>query len=535
MKYVLFILLFLNFSLKICAQVNCPNFDFSQNNLTGWDITSGFFGNCCNNVGSNESALININYADTNTNYQLYTKLPGFVNSYRVGNDVPLSHADRATYTLIVDNNNALITLAYAIVMENPNHNMNSQPQFTIRLLNSTGNLLDSICGTYNIFSDSSNVIFNHLSPRSNVLWTNWVIQSIDLSNHMGEIVKIEFSTYDCQYGGHYGYAYITAKCEAKPKIVFNYCHNDSIINISAPPNFTSYLWNNGKTTRSVDLNINQFSNISVEFTSFLGCKTSIDTIIPIDLIVPKFNYDEFCDNDSVHFYDKSTTTIGKINKWEWDFGDSTYSTLENPVHKYKDKGSHKVALKVTTNFLCCKIITDTVTGLVSPVIDFDFSPQPTDIYNPIIIFVPIDSNGNIVTFLWNFAGFAYSIQQTTYFIFPDTGHYPVQLLVVNSDGCEDSIIHVVKIDDIPTVYFPSAFTPNNDGKNDKYQVYGLEIKKFKFIIYNKWGEQVFSTDNIYESWDGNNAETGAFVYIAQVVFNNNIKNIYTGNITLVK
>jgi gliding motility-associated-like protein len=51
----------------------------------------------------------------------------------------------------------------------------------------------------------------------------------------------------------------------------------------------------------------------------------------------------------------------------------------------------------------------------------------------------------------------------------------------------------------------PNAFTPNGDGLNDvflpKYKN-GVEIT-FQMLIFNKWGEQIFSTNNITKGWDG--------------------------------
>ena len=50
-------------------------------------------------------------------------------------------------------------------------------------------------------------------------------------------------------------------------------------------------------------------------------------------------------------------------------------------------------------------------------------------------------------------------------------------------------------------VYVPTAFTPNNDGKNDVFRplIYG-NVKKYQFTVYNRWGQIVFQTSEINES-----------------------------------
>jgi gliding motility-associated-like protein len=53
-------------------------------------------------------------------------------------------------------------------------------------------------------------------------------------------------------------------------------------------------------------------------------------------------------------------------------------------------------------------------------------------------------------------------------------------------------------------IAMPTAFSPNNDGKNDVYKaVYTSEPDAFELNIYNRWGERVFQTNNINSGWDG--------------------------------
>lgn len=54
-----------------------------------------------------------------------------------------------------------------------------------------------------------------------------------------------------------------------------------------------------------------------------------------------------------------------------------------------------------------------------------------------------------------------------------------------------------------PTMYIPSAFTPNGDGINDFFGVKAEGIKSFNLQIFNRWGEVVFESENISNLWDG--------------------------------
>jgi gliding motility-associated-like protein len=52
-------------------------------------------------------------------------------------------------------------------------------------------------------------------------------------------------------------------------------------------------------------------------------------------------------------------------------------------------------------------------------------------------------------------------------------------------------------------VYIPNGFTPNSDGKNDKWFVRGNDIRKIEIAVYDRWGQKMFSTTDIKEGWDG--------------------------------
>ena len=70
------------------------------------------------------------------------------------------------------------------------------------------------------------------------------------------------------------------------------------------------------------------------------------------------------------------------------------------------------------------------------------------------------------------------------------------------------------------TVYFPSAFTPNNDGRNDSFKGLGnRSVKDYHLTIYNRWGQAVFTSTTISNGWNGKMKEieqaTGIYIWVA--------------------
>ncbi len=99
--------------------------------------------------------------------------------------------------------------------------------------------------------------------------------------------------------------------------------------------------------------------------------------------------------------------------------------------------------------------------------------------------------------------------------------------------------VSVVVNDCSQTIFVPSGFSPNGDGKNDILLVQGDNIQTMDFIIYDRWGEKVFETASPATGWDGTfigkKADTGVYVYYLKGKLSNGEDIIKNGNITLLR
>ena len=112
---------------------------------------------------------------------------------------------------------------------------------------------------------------------------------------------------------------------------------------------------------------------------------------------------------------------------------------------------------------------------------------------------------------------------------------------VYNSVGCYDSAFIVIKIfATLPVVFVPTAFTPNNDGKNDVLRPIVAGMKRFDYFnVYNRWGQLVFSTSTDDRGWDGTiNGEpqaSNAYVWIVKAVDFTGASYFQKGTVTLIR
>lgn len=100
--------------------------------------------------------------------------------------------------------------------------------------------------------------------------------------------------------------------------------------------------------------------------------------------------------------------------------------------------------------------------------------------------------------------------------------------IVVLADPCEE-----------PHIYVPNAFTPNRDGINDVLYVRGLHIDEMRFIIHNRWGEEVFQSTEQDKGWDGTHngdiATGDAFGWYLEVTCFDGTRNVFKGNVTILR
>jgi len=74
---------------------------------------------------------------------------------------------------------------------------------------------------------------------------------------------------------------------------------------------------------------------------------------------------------------------------------------------------------------------------------------------------------------------------------------------IANDAGISSSVSNTIIIIKEAILSYPTAFTPNGDGKNDDFKVFGQFTAAVEFKIFNRWGELLFITDDLDKGWDG--------------------------------
>ncbi len=298
-----------------------------------------------------------------------------------------------------------------------------------------------------------------------------------------------------------------------------------------------SIQWSNGMTGSSNTITIVQSTSLS--FTLSDGCNSpqaiGSVSIVAVDPPSVSFNMNPLagCEPLEVSFTINGGVVPG-LN-YNWDFGDGTNSTVAEPQHLYWTEGSFLPSLTITSNAAgsCAgtAVAGQPITVYPKPKAAFTYDPSDPTRNFPTVYFKDI-SNG-AVNRVWDFGDNAFASNVTDpVHTYQDTGLYIVKLMVTSIDGCTDSVMQAVKVRDDIMIYIPNAFTPENNGVNDKFKIYGVGIEEYEIVIFDRWGKVVHKTSNTDVAWDGIDMNTGKpspqGIYIYKAVIKDQVGDTHT-------
>lgn len=297
-----------------------------------------------------------------------------------------------------------------------------------------------------------------------------------------------------------------------------------------------TYMWQPGNLVGST---VTVTANTSLVYTVTIsdGCSPLITATVSVQrlaLPVVSFISDDTsgCENSCVNFFSTSQNAV----TWIWNFGDGNTSTAQNPTNCYTDDGNYHVTLTVIDNNGCSNSTTlyDYMTIFPNPEADFLLGPQPTTILDPLICFTD-QSSTDVVDWYWNFGDpndQTISYDQNPCHSYSDTGNYCANLVVHNANGCMSNQQYCLDINPYFAIFVPNAFSPNNDGLNDVFAPLMFNVLEEGYLmqIYDRWGNLIFETTDIYKSWDGRANGGDQFAQMDSYVWKIQLKD-YTGRI----
>ena len=281
------------------------------------------------------------------------------------------------------------------------------------------------------------------------------------------------------------------------------FCNQDILLQANTTGIVNSIIWSNNSYFSDTISNLGTYLSNSVG-TYFIKVENnncvSIDSVSVVNdnILIDLSGITEICIGDSVFVKVDDLSPLNPIINYEWSSSFiMNFSSDSSNFITYPDTSSwFKV---IATNTLGC-YISDSIFIKVNnyPTYDSVWTNNP-------IIFLGQESDLNISTtdnIIWST-----NDSDKTVEIFPDFSDWYNVLIYNNYCQLTDSIF--IEVKDVfcnkENIIIPNAFSPNEDWKNENYKIIDEDgiITSFRLEIFNRFGEKVFSSENINESWDG--------------------------------
>jgi gliding motility-associated-like protein len=278
------------------------------------------------------------------------------------------------------------------------------------------------------------------------------------------------------------------------------------------------YFWDFGDGNTDISVNpIHSYSNSGTYYVKLIvssdyGCAdTFYDSAIVLKFTKINLSFTSLngCVGIPVNFKNSSTVAPpDSFINFLWDFGDGNQTIiLDDPQHIYSSPGSYIITFIGLTAFGNKDTLTDTIEIFPAPTVDITAVPDTILIPGSAIT---LNANGTYDQLLW------WDNSTTQSMTIQNAGKYWVTASFVN--GCKSSdtiwLIEGKKME----IDIVNVITPNADGYNDYFVIKNIQyFQPVKLSIFNRWGDELFSSSNYKNDWDGKykgkNLPEGSYYY----------------------
>ena len=278
-------------------------------------------------------------------------------------------------------------------------------------------------------------------------------------------------------------------------------------------------------------------------------CSSVTSTAVQISAPTPTIGFTgegSGCAPLTVQFNNLSTYA----SSFRWEFSDGSVRSDDSPVHVFNEPGVYDVTLYVE-GFEGTELMeTHSAVVEVFPTAEAAFTLNPNHVMVPgqPVFFLNLSESAS--EYMWDFGDGATSISETPVHEYLEPGVYDVTLTANNVWGCSTTytLPEAVWAEAGGMMVFPNAFTPSSTGStggyydphgydNDVFRPMHAGVESYELMVFTKWGEMIFHSNDVTVGWDGyvqgRLAATDVYAWKATATLSNGEKVQRIGNVTL--
>lgn len=191
----------------------------------------------------------------------------------------------------------------------------------------------------------------------------------------------------------------------------------------------------------------------------------------------------------------------------------------------------------------CRSLVTDQVYIDVTPPLKVKTIPYDTIGYpGAQIQLLAIPSDNDVISYTWTPAtGLSDATLANPVVTLGAAGDITTyRVLTSTQGGCKGEGFVTIRVYKGPDIYVPNGFTPNGDGRNDRFTPFPVGVQKYNYFqVYNRWGQMIFSTTRLHDGWDGKlggkEQPSGVYVWLIEAVTVDGRVVSKKGTVTLIR
>jgi len=320
------------------------------------------------------------------------------------------------------------------------------------------------------------------------------------------------------------------------------------------------YTWDlgDGTISNSADLSIQHtyatYGSYVITLTVANGVcmETQTETIF-IEAIPPMVDFSYAPPSGCIPLTVKFTnlSKFAEPDKYVWEFGDGqATSRAVDPSYTYFEAGKYTVTLSASNITGQTVKVTRQMIIEVFPRPDADFEVKPKLVYIPGGMLYTSNRSFDATSYEWDFGDGTTSTSPEPEHRYKSEGVFDITLIAKNEFGCADTVKtqNAVRVEKGGQVLVPNAFSPNvsssssggsSNGKNDVFLPLTRGVVEFELLVFNRWGELLFESQDTDRGWDGyyngKLCPQDVYMYKLTAIYENGERVVRVGDINLIR
>lgn len=272
------------------------------------------------------------------------------------------------------------------------------------------------------------------------------------------------------------------------------------------------------------------------------GCDTTYQLVVTTHPTTPiTFNQPAINSCNTPVSVTYSLSDISQFNNCTWTMNGETGYNCDGFAVNLAQIGCYDLSFSAVDQHGCLTTVTQENMVCIhpNPVASFTLESNFVEVGETIY---PVNISQGASSYIWNFGAGNTNSGFSPQFSFEESGQYEISLIALSEFGCLNEYTTLVSVSDATLIYVPNAFTPGGFDLNEVFLpviTSGINRDKYRFYVFNRWGEIMFESQHPDVGWDGSYGNdlcpSGVYVWKIDFESSSGVNRSMVGHVNLLR